>query len=192
MLEQLIIWDQAAFEWINSGWANGFLDSVAPWWRDKYTWIPLYAILLIGLVWRFRWRSLPYIGLLLLIVGSSDFVSSSIIKPWIERLRPCQDPEMADRIRVLINCGVGKSFTSSHATNHFALAVGLSLGLGRVYRWIIPVFLIWAVTVSLAQVYVGVHYPLDILGGAILGTLIATVWFWVYRKWVPNPIFTRP
>lgn len=189
MIDQLTTWDQSAFEWINSGWANGFFDSVAPWWRDKYTWIPLYVILLVWLIWRYRWQSLPYIGLLVLIVGTSDFISSSIIKPWLDRLRPCQDPEMADRIRVLISCGVGKSFPSSHAANHFALAVGLSLGLGKHLRWMTPVMLLWAASIALAQVYVGVHYPIDVLSGAVLGSIIAWLWFLAYRKWVPRPIF---
>ena len=71
-----------------------------------------------------------------------------------------------------VHCGGGYSFTSSHATNHFALATFLVIILGPFFKWIrIPIFL-WAASIAFGQVYVGVHYPLDVLAGSIVGILL--------------------
>ncbi len=170
--------DRQLFFWINDGWSNSFLDAIMPYWRDKWTWVPLYALILGWLIWRYKKQSWRYILLLAVTVALTDLVSSSVIKPWIGRLRPCNTPELAEQIRVLIHCGPGKSFTSSHATNHFGLAVMVGLLWGKENRWLWPLALFWAATIAIGQVYVGVHYPFDILGGALLGSSIA---FIVYR-----------
>ena len=79
---------------------------------------------------------------------------------------------MADNIRILVNyCPMSSSFTSSHACNHFAMACFVFFTLRQTGKWWIAIF-IWAFLVSYAQVYVGVHYPVDVLGGALLGSLI--------------------
>ncbi len=109
----------------------------------------------------------------------SDQISSTVVKPFFERIRPCNDPVMQSGLRLLLDgCGAGYSFTSSHATNHFALAVYLTFTLrtwiGR-YAWIL---FLWAATIAYAQVYAGVHYPLDVIGGALLGSAIG---YWTSR-----------
>ena len=84
-----------------------------------------------------------------------------------------------------VKCGGGYSYTSSHATNHFALAFFLIYTLGVQFRWIKWVLIFWASSIAYGQVYVGVHYPFDVISGAtiggIIGILVAT-WYRGFRK----------
>jgi len=100
----------------------------------------------------------------------TDFISSDIIKENFFRLRPCNDPLMADKIRFLLSYKPqSSSFTSSHATNHFALAAFFYFTLKKYFKnWSI-LFFIWAFMICYAQVYVGVHYPFDVIVGGMIG-----------------------
>lgn len=175
MMAWLLEIDQWLLHWINDGWSNAFLDQLMPWWRNKHTWIPLYFVLSGWLLWRYRQRSWPYFVLLLLAVSLADLSSSSVLKPLVGRLRPCQEPALAAQLHVLINCGPGRSFTSSHAANHFALAVLFSFLFAQGRRWFWAIAIFWAATIAIGQVYVGVHYPGDIVAGALLGSSIALI-----------------
>ncbi|HEX6333497.1 MAG TPA: phosphatase PAP2 family protein, partial [Flavisolibacter sp.] len=111
----------------------------------------------------------------------TDLLSSHIVKENIFRLRPCRDPNMLGQIRVLASyCPQSSSFTSSHAANHFGLATFLSMALRTVTgKWIYLTFL-WALLIVYAQLYVGVHYPTDILGGAFIGVVAGLLTSWVF------------
>lgn len=172
MLDQLLALDQALFLLINGDWHPNWLDAVMPYWRDKKTWIPLYVLLAGFLGYRFRWRGLYLILAVALTVGVADTISSKVVKKSVKRLRPCNEPALQTEVNIVDGCGGGYSFTSSHATNHFAVAVVLLLTLGRRYRWATWPLLLWAASIAFGQVYVGVHYPLDVLCGALLGSVI--------------------
>ena len=104
-------------------------------------------------------------------------MSSEVIKKSIERPRPCQTLE---HIEMRVHCGTGYSFTSSHATSHMALAVfwvQLFTAWGRRRWWFIP----WALLVGFAQIFVGVHYPLDVLSGFVLGATIGMLFYYLYK-----------
>ncbi|MGN6568999.1 MAG: phosphatase PAP2 family protein, partial [Flavipsychrobacter sp.] len=94
------------------------------------------------------------------------------VKPFIHRLRPCNNPNLVSMVHLLVPCGSGLSFPSSHATNHFALGVFMAMSIQKVAKWIWPAAIFWAALVSYSQVYVGVHFPLDVTCGAMLGTAI--------------------
>lgn len=171
-------WDLAVFHWLNESLGNPVLDAIMPWFREKWFWAPLY--LFIG---AFSWINFGRKGWIIvfglaLSVGVSDFTSSALVKKNVHRLRPCNDPAVVEHVHLRISsCGSGYSFTSSHAANHFAVAVFLIGVFGGSVRWLRPVALTWAAAVALAQVYVGVHYPGDVFFGALLGAVAGrTVW----------------
>ncbi|BDS12693.1 phosphatase PAP2 family protein [Aureispira anguillae] len=178
MLEHLIEWDQAAFGLINGTWHNDFLDVILPYWRNKKTWIPLYALLLLIIGKDRGFKTVWVLIIIGLTIGLSDQVSSQWIKKTIERIRPCNDTNLG-AVRELVPCGGGYSFTSSHATNHFAFAMQLFLlfRLNWQKRYFVLLFF-WAGLIAYSQVYVGVHYPLDVTMGAILGCFLAWIVYW--------------
>jgi len=171
-MSEILSWDQSAFREINSGLANPVLDPIIVFFRTPMNWIPLYVFLCVFLISNFKWKGLYIIISVVVAVALGDQISSHIIKPYMHRLRPCMDANMIGQVRLLVGCGGPYSFPSSHAVNHFIMAVFMISVLPRQMKWVKPFFLIWASLVAIAQVYVGVHYPLDIIFGAILGTLI--------------------
>lgn len=167
LLEQ---WDTKLFLLINTAWTHPFLDSIFPWWREANTWIPVYLFLAVFAIVNFKQRAFPWILFVVVTFTLTDQLSSTLIKHLVGRVRPCNDAFLMSQVRLLLdNCGAGYSFTSSHATNHFGLAMFIFISLGSVLKKWAWLFLIWAATVSYAQVYVGVHYPLDVFCGALLG-----------------------
>lgn len=172
-MNKLIELDRGLFNLLNGILRADWLDAIAPYLRTPETWIPLYLFLIVFIIYRLRKTGILIVLVAGMTVGVADYTSSSIIKPAVERLRPCKDPIVHQYAVLLISCGSGYSFTSSHAANHFALSFFLILVCGTIFgrwRWLL---LVWAALVSYAQIYVGVHFPFDILGGAILGTLLA-------------------
>lgn len=189
-MEQVIAVDQFLFELINGQAHNAVLDWLMPIWREKSTWIPLYIALAAFVGYKYRLQGLYLLLALALAVGLADTVSSKIIKPSVHRLRPCNDPALKDEVQLLVHCGSGYSFTSSHASNHFAVAAFLSLTLGLHYRRIRWPLYLWAASIALGQVYVGVHFPLDIFIGAILGIIIGNIVAKTYLRML-NPTFLQ-
>ena len=169
-IQWLIQEDKKLFVLINSTFTNSFLDSVYPWWREANTWTPLYVFILGFMFFNFGKRTWPWLAFILFNLLLSDQISSTFFKNYFMRLRPCADPEMQYQVRLLLNyCSGGYSFTSSHATNHFGFAMFLTQTVKPYfskYRW---AFFLWAGSIAYGQVYVGVHYPLDIFCGTILG-----------------------
>lgn len=172
-METLLNFDRDLFFLINESCQNAFLDWVMPWWREKTTWIPLY-VLLLALTWMKGTRRffLCFIIGIGLTIGISDTISSKVIKPAVERLRPCRTPGVQEQVIVRVNCGPGFSFPSSHATNHFAIGIFVLVALGALlgpWKWLL---VLWAASISLGQVYVGVHFPIDITAGMLIGSAI--------------------
>jgi undecaprenyl-diphosphatase len=175
MLEQLIQFDQNLFFTINHGLSNSFFDWLMPALRNRFFWTPLYLFIIIFSIRTYGkqgWIMILFLGL---TFGCTDFISSSLIKPTVQRLRPCNDPEIKSDVKNLVDCGSGYSFPSSHASNHFGLAVFLIVLFFSKWKLILPMGLLWAASISFAQVYVGVHYPIDILAGAMLGGMIGFI-----------------
>ncbi len=162
--------DAALFHFINTGMSNPVFDALLPLCREKWLWTPLYLFLATFFLLNYDRKGWIIILTMVLAIGLADFTSSALVKKNVRRLRPCNDPAMVVQQRV--SCGSGYSFTSSHAANHFAAAVFMIGILGNQRRWIRPAALIWAGLIAFSQVYVGVHYPLDVLGGALLGAAI--------------------
>jgi membrane-associated phospholipid phosphatase len=157
------------------------LDAIAPYWRDKLFWVPLYIFTAAVLLINFGRKGLLALLFILFTVGLTDIVASKIIKPLVQRERPCRHAAELN-YKELVVCGTGYSFPSAHAANHFAMAFITSFIFKRRRNfWKYALFL-WAASIALAQVYVGVHYPVDIFFGAILGCIIAFAMSRLYQK----------
>ena len=125
------------------------------------------------------------IGMLLATFAMGDLIASRIIKPFVARIRPCNDLSLTNEIINRVPCGTGYSFPSAHATNHFAIAIFLICLFYPKWKPILPLALFWAFLISFAQIYVGVHYPIDTIFGALLGTSIGFFTFYIYTKIKP-------
>lgn len=179
MLQKLHNLDTDLFIWLNSQ-HTPWLDPIMVWVTTRNSWFPAYALLVGWLVYRYRKRA---IGLLLAIIAAvalGDQLSSSVLKPLTHRLRPCHVPTLQGFIHSSVDCGGQYGFVSSHAATTFALATALWLLLGRQYAWVRWTFL-WAALISYSRIYVGVHYPLDVLAGTGVGVLSALIGTTIYR-----------
>jgi membrane-associated phospholipid phosphatase len=164
--------DNWLFEKINQSWISPFLDRIMPFIYHGEIWYPFYLFLLVFALYNFRMKGYWWFATLIMTIIISDLVSSAGVKSFISRLRPCQNPDIMDQVRLMLNyCPTHSSFPASPACNHFAAAWFIFITLNQTGSWRWLLFL-WALVVSYAQVYVGVHYPLDVAGGAVLGTAI--------------------
>lgn len=173
ILTSLKNWDRWLFTKINQDWTNSFLDNIFPLWREAITWLPLYVFLGIFVFLNFGQKAWPWVLALVFTVILTDQASSHIFKPLANRPRPCHDPLLSDHIRLLLQyCSDSAGFTSSHATNHFGLAFFIYHTLKSYFGKWGYLFFFWAATISYGQVYIGVHYPLDVICGALIGSCI--------------------
>jgi membrane-associated phospholipid phosphatase len=172
MMEALLQFDFDLFLKIHRGLANPFFDWLMPLMRNRYFWAPLYLFIIIFSIKEYKKKGLLLIAMLLLTFAIGDLVASRVIKPLVGRVRPCNDSGLSPNIIYRVHCGTGKSFPSAHATNHFAIAVFLISIFYDRWKAILPIGIAWAAIISFAQIYVGVHFPVDILAGTLLGILI--------------------
>ncbi len=186
MLEQILQIDTEIFQFVNAEMSNIIMDLAMPIITSIKYWTPVYIIGFLYLFIKFRWKGLFYAFMIVLTVGLANELSSRILKEFFARPRPCHTLS-GDDIRLLVGCGGGKSFPSSHATNNFALATILTYYFRKNRYWFYGI----AATVAFSRVYVGVHYPIDITGGAILGTsvgfLITLLAKQIDKKWNLKP-----
>ena len=168
LLENLIHLDTALFYFFNVGLQNGFLDFLLPILTNLDYWrIPLGLMVVLLLIFG---KKKGRITVLLLVLGIalSDQLCNNVLKPLIQRIRPCN---VLENIHLLVNCTRAYSFPSSHAMNIFTGCLLLSYS----YRKMRVLLLIGAILVSYSRIYVGVHYPFDVLAGVALGIFCAFV-----------------
>lgn len=169
MLDFLNSLDIKLFRFLNGSMCNSVFDFIMPFITDlnKHRFILVFvAAILLWMIIRGK-RHVRIAALLLIItIVVSDQLSSSVIKYWLERPRPCHTLQ---NVHLLVSCGSGLSFPSSHAVNNFAGALILAFFFPRAKWWFFGV----ASIVAFSRVYVGVHYPSDVLGGAVIGLFCA-------------------
>ncbi len=161
-----------------------------------FTWYPFYIFIIASLLNYFRplskglWIVLVTVAMIIF----SDSLNSRILKTIIARERPCNTLELQDSITLRASCGVAYSFPSSHAVNHGALSFFLMMICWGSYRFAIRALLgLWLFLTCLGQVHVGVHFPLDVLAGALLGASIARIWYKsLYKRLITLYIDNRP
>lgn len=176
--------DRHLFLWLNTALAADWLDTVMVWITLKETWYIPAALLVGGLLWTQGARGRVITVALILAVVLGDQISSSLLKPWLERLRPCKSME---GFRLLVHCGSMYGFPSSHATNAAAVATPMALWFPR-WR---SLWAVYALVVGFTRIYVGVHFPLDVLAGWLLGGLIGWGLYRAAGGGVPRPVLLR-
>jgi membrane-associated phospholipid phosphatase len=186
MPDFLLQLDRHLFYFINHHLSNAFFDWIMPLMRNPRFWIPLYIFIIAFSIWRYKKRGAILVLMLALAAGFADFTSASLIKKQVQRDRPCRDAVTSKTVISRVPCGTGYSFPSTHATDHFALAIFLCLAFGRKWKWVIPLAILWAALICFAQIYVGVHFPVDVTAGAIYGGLVGWLFFAGFKKWQPD------
>jgi undecaprenyl-diphosphatase len=188
--------DKVLFMLIQHDTDNDVLDVVMPVLRDPYTWAPFYLFMLYYCLRKGQQQAWIFITLSLLTFAITDSLTVQIMKPFFGRLRPCHDPDMAQTIRMIIDCGGLYSMPSSHAANHFGLATFWyhairTMGTGSFrttsgMKWWRGLYW-WAGAVCYAQIYVGKHYPFDVLAGACIGLLagygMSRIFTYLWKKY---------
>ncbi|PZU90961.1 MAG: phosphatase PAP2 family protein [Chryseobacterium sp.] len=172
-MNELISLDQQLLLFLN-GLGSSTFD---PFWllvTGKWFWIPFYVILLY-LVYKAVPRKKLIFVLIFIAIGItiSDQLAS-VFKHGIERLRPCQDPLIMEKMRMVI-CGGKYGFYSAHASSSFFLVSFLTILIGKNYKYLPYILVFWACIVSYSRIYVGVHYPGDVAFGAAVGFLLGGV-----------------
>ena len=173
-LDKIIHYDKELFQFLNS-LGNETWDSFWILVTNQFSWVPLFVVLLFLVVKAYGWKkSLLIIFIVALLVTFSDqFVN--FIKDYYGRLRPNNDPSINEFTRVLKRSG-GFSFVSGHATTSFAVSIFLILTLKQYYKYTL-LLLIWPILFAYSRIYVGVHYPVDIFSGMLLGIFIGTIFY---------------
>ena len=194
MIEQVIQWDRELLIALN-GSSSLFLDGIMMAITKTATWIPLFACLLYVVIKNNSWRnSLFIIIMVALLVTLCDQFASGFCKPYFHRLRPSQSPDLADVIDLVNGYRSGLyGFISSHASNTFGVCVFFKLLFRS--RKVGLLLLLWACLSSYSRIYLGVHYPLDILMGTLWGVFcgmaVYAFYRWLNRRYNPFvPTFT--
>ncbi|MCB0805117.1 MAG: phosphatase PAP2 family protein [Bacteroidales bacterium] len=190
MLERLASWDRQLLLFIN-GHHNDFLDIIMFYASNKFIWIPLYVILVFVIFRIYGMKSIWILLTAVLLIAASDLISVHAFKNVFERLRPCHEPDLEGLIHTVRGkCGGKYGFYSSHATNHFALAGFLSFILSKKISWFPVLIFVWAAFVSYSRIYLGAHYPGDVLAGAFAGLILSVIFFNTYI-FIQNRMFKR-
>ncbi len=180
MLERLNQYDHAFFGFIQRNCRSEFWDAFFVACRDKHTWVPLYVFLLASLFFKYGKRAWIIFIFSLILITLTDQINSSFVKSIFKRERPCREVYFHESYTPAISCSGGYSFPSSHATNHMGLAVFFVLIFGSGYPRYLLLF--WAILVGYAQVYVGVHFPFDVLFGFLEGSLLGLLCFLIMQR----------
>lgn len=172
MINSLRNIDYSLFHFINHTLSNPFFDFLFPVIRNPHTWIPLYIILAFYCLWKFKKTAWIYILVVVIAFALSDHITSAYFKSFFCRLRPCHQNLMHARL-LLESCGGKYGLPSTHASNHMTIAFTIILTGFFISKWIKTLLILWALLIGFAQIYVGVHYPSDILGGYIFGIIVS-------------------
>lgn len=182
-MDWLLQLDTRIFLAIN-GWNSEVWDGIMWWISGKTTWWPFYLALILFMVWKKRWQLVLMLLFIILVITLADQTSVHLFKNTIQRLRPCHEPSLQGLVHLVNNkCGGSFGFISSHAANTFALALLTLLWIRK--RWFTILMIFWALLVAYSRVYLGVHYPGDVMAGAIWGAACGWLVFVLFKRILP-------
>jgi undecaprenyl-diphosphatase len=184
MLEKIMEWDRDLLVTLNS-YHVPWLDPVMYITSQTAFWLPLYLFLLFLIIRNYKKEAwMPLLGIALAIL-LADNITAAVMKPYFERLRPSREPALFGIVHLVtdlqgeIYTGGKYGFASSHAANTFATALYFTLLFGKRYRWMFVLFF-WAAGMTYTRIYLGVHYPGDIIVGAVVGLLSGLAGYKLY------------
>lgn len=178
-MEQLAQWDNDLFVWLN-GLGTTRWDDFWLFVTHIKNWIPLYVLFFVLFLIALSRKRAFITTLFTLITMASALAATSLVKNTVGRLRPSNTLDLVERIRVL-ETPLDYSFWSGHAAVSFAITIFVVLVLRSWSRWIYLIF-IWPLLFTISRIFVGVHYPSDLLVGAIVGSCIGYICYTVYPK----------
>ncbi|MEJ1223836.1 phosphatase PAP2 family protein [Sediminicola sp. 1XM1-17] len=190
MLEKIAEWDRNIFIYLNS---LGIEDYDVFWSTvtNISTWTPLFVLFFILLWIKYPKKEAMFMTLTVLVLVAFVMGFTDLTKEFVARLRPNNNEEINKVIRILRSPS-GYSFFSGHASSSFSITTLVFLFLRPKYKWV-SFFYIWPLLFTFSRIYVGVHYPIDILVGATVGTLSAFLFYWLYHKFItPYLASTHP
>lgn len=183
LIHTLSAWDTNLFLAIN-GCHSAFFDRFMYLFSAKLTWIPLYLSVLYVVIKQWKKEAIWIVLALILCIVISDQVSSGLIKHLVHRQRPSHTDSLNAVIHLVNDYRGGLyGFVSSHAANSIGFALLSTLFFRqKLYAYVL---FLWAVVTAYSRIYLGVHYPLDILGGEVVGVLAALLCYWTVNKYRP-------
>lgn len=181
MIEFIKNIDTALFLAINK-LNHPFADVIMGFISHKYTWIPLYVLLAFFIYKSYQKKIILIIPVVALLIFATDQISVHCFKEVFQRYRPCHNELIKNQIHLVNGCGGQYGFVSSHAANTFALAFFVTMLLKSKIKHIGYYLFFWASIVSYSRIYNGVHYPLDVFVGGIVGVGISILLLKLYYK----------
>ncbi|MBS4013140.1 MAG: phosphatase PAP2 family protein [Bacteroidetes bacterium] len=179
-MEFILNLDRELFFFLN-GLNNSFFDVVMSSISGRLTWIPLYAFLLYLLIRKYKWKTIWIVLAIILLTFLAD-QTANLFKASFQRLRPCQDDEINHMVHFL-SCGGRYGFISGHAANTFALATFVAfLFKDRSFLYLRIIFFSYAALNAYSRIYLGVHYPGDVIAGALVGSMLGMGMYFLLNR----------